>query len=97
MSITQLNIILFKPFFQYIIKMLPDKIQHLPSRLQDDPRKERNHMNYINTSNIILPKELTANDPLTADIREAYDGIINEHGDPFGSVIVKDGKIVQRP
>ena len=51
-------------------------------------------MNYINTSNIILPKELTANDPLTADIREAYDGIINEHGDPFGSVIVKDGKIV---
>ena len=78
--------------------MLPDKIQHLPSRLQDDPRKERNYMNYINTSNIILPEELTANDPfMTAAIREVYDGIINEHGGPFGSVIVKDGKIVQRP
>ena len=52
-------------------------------------------MNYINTSNMILPEELTANDPfMTAAIREVYDGIINEHGGPFGSVIVKDGKIV---
>lgn len=29
-------------------------------------------------------------------IKEAYDGINNGHGGPFGSVIVKDGKIVGR-
>jgi len=29
-------------------------------------------------------------------IREAYDGIRQKHGGPFGTVIVKDGKIVGR-
>lgn len=29
-------------------------------------------------------------------IDEAYEGIHNEHGGPFGSVIVKDGKIIGR-
>ena len=29
-------------------------------------------------------------------IKEAYDGINNGHGGPFGTVIVKDGKIVGR-
>lgn len=29
-------------------------------------------------------------------IKEAYDGITNKHGGPFGSVVVKDGKIVGR-
>ena len=27
-------------------------------------------------------------------IKEAYEGIEKKHGGPFGSVIVKDGKIV---
>lgn len=29
-------------------------------------------------------------------IKEAYEGIKNKHGGPFGSVIVKDGKIIGR-
>ncbi|MCQ2518650.1 MAG: nucleoside deaminase [Lachnospiraceae bacterium] len=29
-------------------------------------------------------------------LKEAYEGINNHHGGPFGSVIVKDGKIVGR-
>lgn len=29
-------------------------------------------------------------------IKEAYDGINNKHGGPFGCVIVKDGKIIGR-
>ena len=29
-------------------------------------------------------------------IKEAYEGIKNKHGGPFGTVIVKDGKIVGR-
>lgn len=29
-------------------------------------------------------------------IKEAYDGINNDHGGPFGSVVVRDGKIVGR-
>lgn len=29
-------------------------------------------------------------------VKEAYDGINNGHGGPFGAVIVKDGKIVGR-
>ena len=29
-------------------------------------------------------------------LKEAYEGINNNHGGPFGSVIVKDGKIVGR-
>jgi len=33
---------------------------------------------------------------MQAAIDEAYDGIIAHHGGPFGSVIVKDGKVVGR-
>ena len=29
-------------------------------------------------------------------LKEAYDGILNNHGGPFGSVVVKDGMIVGR-
>jgi len=29
-------------------------------------------------------------------LKEAYEGINNNHGGPFGSVIVKDGKIIGR-
>ena len=34
------------------------------------------------------------NEYMTVAIQEAYTGIRNGHGGPFGSVIVKDGKIV---
>lgn len=36
------------------------------------------------------------NQYMKAAIEEAYDGITNGHGGPFGTVIVKDGKIVGR-
>ena len=36
------------------------------------------------------------NDYMTEAIKEAYTGIENGHGGPFGAVIVKDGKIIGR-
>ena len=40
---------------------------------------------------------LTAENPyMQAAIEEAYEGIFQKHGGPFGSVIVKDGEIVGR-
>lgn len=36
------------------------------------------------------------NDFMKAAISEAYDGINNSHGGPFGSVVVKEGKIIGR-
>ena len=33
-------------------------------------------------------------DFMKAAIEEAYEGINNKHGGPFGCVIVKDGKII---
>lgn len=40
------------------------------------------------------PSLLAENEYMRLAIREAMDGISNQHGGPFGSVIVKDGEIV---
>lgn len=39
---------------------------------------------------------MTHNDYIKLAVKEAYEGINNKHGGPFGCVIVKDGKIIGR-
>lgn len=41
-------------------------------------------------------KDMTHKDFMSIAIKEAYEGIKNKHGGPFGSVIVKDGRIIGR-
>lgn len=44
----------------------------------------------------MLDEHINGTDFMGEALKEAYEGIKNRHGGPFGSVIVKDGKIVGR-